>query len=145
LLPWLELAQPLGARADVLDQEVQLAPACPQDAEGARQERPLGLSPAPALGGSDHVELPGSWRRPGGVAAAKDHIGVVRLARDDAGRAAAERRGDTRHATPVGLGSATGARRTAWISCSDSTSGSPRRAAEMARAAAIPPAIVVMH
>ena len=33
----------------------------------------------------------------------------------------------------------------AWISCSETTSGSPRRAAAIARAAAIPPAIVVMH
>ncbi len=40
----LELAQAAGPRPHVLDQELKLAPARPQDAEGAGQERALALA-----------------------------------------------------------------------------------------------------
>ena len=54
-----QLAQAPRARADVLEQEVRLADAPAGDREGARQVRALVLSPAPALGGGEHRELPG--------------------------------------------------------------------------------------
>src|SRR5205823_3629341 len=64
-LAGLELAEPVRAGADVLDQEMQLAAARPEHAERARKERTLALASAPPLGGGEHVELAGSWRRTG--------------------------------------------------------------------------------
>src|SRR6516164_7999684 len=107
-----------------------------QDAERPREKRPLALSPAPALGGGQHVELARLRRGAGSVAAADHHVGAVLLARGDGRHAAAERRCRPGHLTPL-------VRRWWWISCRESTSGSPRLAAAIARAAAIPPVIVV--
>ena len=50
LVARLELGESPGPRADFLDQELELALTYAKDAEGARQERPLALSPAPPLG-----------------------------------------------------------------------------------------------
>ncbi len=144
LLAGLQLAEPIRARADILDEKLELALARPQHAEGAGQERPLALSPAPPLRRLEHVELPRAGSRPGWVAAAQHDIGTVGLARGDGGRAAAERSGRPAHATSVGRGSGWGPL-IPWISWSERTSGSPRRAEAIARAAAIPPAIVVMQ
>ena len=51
----------LVPRSDVLDQELELVASrgSPQHAERAWQERALAGPPAPALGGREHVELPG--------------------------------------------------------------------------------------
>ena len=64
-----ELAQPLGARADVLEQEVERAAGVGAGhGEGPREERALVGAAAPALGGREHVELPRVGRRPAGSA-----------------------------------------------------------------------------
>ncbi len=110
-----------------------------KDAERPGQKRPLPFSPAPALGRLQHVELPRPRARPLRVQTAQDDVGAVALPRDDPSRPAAEGCGDAIGAQPTSLS------RGAWISCSAITAGSPRRPAEIARAAAIPPAMVVMQ
>ena len=144
-----QLAQAPGSGADVLDHELELVVTRPtpraQNAERPGQERALALSPAPSLRGAQHVELSGLRARTGRVGAAQDGVGAVALGGRHAGGARAERRPDA-----VGDGGAhcedtAPAGRLRCSSCSETTSGSPRRAAMIARAAARPPDMVVMH
>src|SRR6185503_11554894 len=107
-----------------------------RDRERARQERPLVLEPAPAVGGREHRELPGVRRRPVRVGDREHVVGADRATTRHAQPAAAERR-EAHGATPAPAALAR------WISCSESTVGEPWRAAAIARAAAIPPDIVV--
>ena len=119
-----QLAQPPRARADVLEQEVEPAVVvAAQDRERARQERPLVRAAAPALARGEHVELPRVRRRPLGVEHRDDVVGAVARVRDDRAEAAAEAaRACGRHAPHR-------ASPRACSSCSDTTSGSPCRAA----------------
>ena len=85
-----ELTQSLGTRADVLEQELQLAAPSrgrcdPQDAERARQERPLAISPTPPLAGGEHVELARARARARRVGAAEHDVGAVLLTRRSTG------------------------------------------------------------
>ena len=133
--PVAQLAEPVRAGPDVLEHEVQPAAFAAHHAERARQERALVRSPAPALGRGEHVELARVGLRPVRVVADDDVVGADAPVLADLGEPAAERRERPAHAwTPL-----------ACSSCSDTTGGSPTRAAAIARAAAIPPAIVVMH
>ena len=140
-----ELAQPFRSRSDVLDQELELVTTGrrAQHAEGPGQERPLAVPPTPALGGGQHVELPGLRAGPVGVGGPQNGVGPMLLAPGDGHVATAERRPHAVDDRRAGAQCTSEVR--AWISCSETTCGSWRRAAEIARAAAIPPAIVVMH
>ena len=146
-----ELAQPVRPGSDVLDQEPQLIATrrSPQDAERAGQERPPVLSSTPTCGGGEHVELPGRWARAAGIRGAQNDVVAEPLARDDRRAAPAERRLDAVGAqcrrSGVRADACACPCTCAWISWSESTPGSLRRAAAIARAAAIPPDIVVMH
>src|SRR5205823_1598414 len=91
-----------------------------------------------------HVELSGLGAGTGRVIHRQHHVRLVDASFGHRHRAAPEWRQDSRlrqlfdRAHPS-------TELEAWISWSEITSGAPRRAAEMARAAAIAPAIVVMH
>ena len=135
-----QLAQPARARADVLEQEVERAVlVAAQHRERARQERPLVRAPAPALARGEHVELPRVGR--GALVEHRDHVvGAVAGVRDDRAEPAAERgEGAVAHACSAAR------EPRAWSSWSETTSGSPCRAAAIARAAAMPPESVVMQ
>lgn len=110
-----------------------------QHAERTRKERTLAGSSTPPLGGGEHVELPSLRSRPGGILAAQHDVGPVSLSGLDLDAAAAERCSHAVAAQPTSL------RLAPWISWSAITAGAPRRAAEIALAAAIPPDIVVMQ
>ncbi len=60
---FVQLAQAVRARADVLQQEVGLAAPPARIGEGARQIGALLLTRAPALGGGKHRELAGDQAR----------------------------------------------------------------------------------
>ena len=145
-------AQPLGARADRLEQELERAvPACARVREGARHIRSLAVG-APALGRGEHVELPGPWvgravRIPYGEQPVRAQLPVrlqgrkppaerrlrARLAHRCAGRPV---RGCSRAAAPAAV---------ACSSWSERISGAASRDARIARWAALAPVIVVMH
>ena len=103
---------------DVLEQEVQLAvrPAGrAQDAEGARQKRPLALPPPHRSRRAACRTARRCGRGPVGVGAAQHDVGAVLLAPGHRARAAAERRRDrARRPRSRRAGRATGAG--AWIS-----------------------------
>jgi hypothetical protein len=126
----VELHQPLGAGADVVEQERQPALAGAQDAERPRQERALAVAATPALDRGDHVELSRLGRRPVRIVDVDDDVRPVGRALHDRARAAAEH-----HTASVARCS----------SCRESTSAWPRAAAPIARAAAVPPDRVVRH
>ena len=111
------------------------------DAERARQERALVGAPAPALGRGQHVELAGVGRGPVRVVADEDVVGADAAVLEDLRQAAPERRERPRHSTRV----RTELRFARAAPAARPPAGSPTRAAAIARAAAIPPAIVVMH
>src|SRR5271165_6457580 len=142
-----ELTQPPCARADILEQEVQLAVDVAGDREGPGQVGPLVLPAAPALDRRDHGELAGLGVRPVGVGRAQHAVGAEPLDAGDPQGAPAER-GEA-HATgaPSGLaGPAACSGREPCSSCRHRTSGSPsRRALAMARAAETAAESVVRH
>src|SRR5205807_6765372 len=116
------------------------------------QERALGVPASPPAGRRQHVELARVGRRALEVRASQHHICAVLLRCGDRGEPAPERgQRALRAQGATGLPAGSRARaacsrsRPAWTSWSESTSGAPRRAAEIALAAAIPPAIVVMQ
>ena len=113
-----------------------------RDRERARQERPLVRAAAPALGGGEHVELARVGRRPAGSATREHDVGAERAAPAITGSAPAAERRERAVAHVAATAPPPVAR---WISCSERTGGAPWRAAAIARAAAMPPAIVVMH
>src|SRR3954452_22879511 len=133
-------AQPRRPGADVLEHELEPARPRPQGRERARQERPLVLSPAPALRRGEHEELARTGRRAVRVGDLEDDVGAELAARGHLERAPAE--GGERAAAHVAARSRA---RPPCSSCSDSTGGAPCRAAEIARAAASPPESVVRH
>src|SRR5205085_2692407 len=123
---------------EALQLEAAFGRPCPQHAERPWQERPLTAAAAPPRRRRQHVELAGAGSRAAAVRAAEHDVGAVTLAREDGGVPPAEGSGRrSAHGTSVG--------RRAWMSCKARTGNAPRRAAAIARAAAIPPAIVVMH
>ena len=135
----LQRGEPLRPRPDVLEHEVERpVRVAARDRERARQERPLVGAATPALGRGQHRELPGIGSRPVRVGDGEQHVGAVPAASGHAQPPAAERR-QAHGATPAPAALAR------WISCRESTVGEPWRAAAIARAAAIPPDIVVMH
>src|ERR1019366_8863355 len=138
ILSGLQLTQPPGPRPHVLDQELQLAPRARRahDAERAGQKRPLVLPRPPARPGAEHVELAGLRPWSNAVGDPQDHVGAVLLTGGNAGSPAAERGGHAGRTHRTSL---------RWSLCGETTSGTPRGAEAIARAAAIPPAIVVMH
>ena len=165
LVAGLELAQAVGPGPDVLEQEVERPVLVrPEHAERARQERPLVGAAAPALRRGEHVELAGVGGRPLGIGDREDAVRPVVPASNDACRAASEGRQrplirggaardrmatisspshlHARFKTDVHDPAATPRACSSW---SETTAGSPRRSAAIARVAAIPPAIVVMH
>ena len=114
----------------------------PGDGERARQERPLVLAPAPALGRREHGELAGIGRRPVRVGDREHDVGAVAPPPDDREPPPRER-GERAVAAHDVTAPAPLAR---WISWSERTSGTtPWRSPAIARAAAIPPVIVVMQ
>ena len=147
----VKLAQPVRPGPHVLDQEPQLVTLgrSPQDAERARQERSPAFAPAPPRRRGEHVELPGLGTRAARVIAPQDDVVAKPLARGDRRGAPAERRldavGTQCRRSGVRAAACACPCTCAWISWSESTPGSLRRAAAIARAAAIPPDIVVMH
>ena len=141
-----QLAQPLGPRADDVEQELQLVAARrrAQHRERPRQKRALVGSPAPSLGGCQHVELTGGRTRAVCVGTAQHVVGAVAIMRDD--RHGADPEGRQHAFAQAASRSTLGPPSPDPCSaCSESTSGSPRRAAMIARAAALAPEIVVMQ
>src|SRR6266576_3020498 len=136
-LPRLQLAEPVGAGADALYQEVEphasFGGGGLSDRDRPRQEGATALF-APAARSGEHVELARLRLRALAIEQREDPIAAARLVRGDLAEAAAERR---RHR---GCGSPAALR---WISCSERTSASPCLAAAIARAAAVAPVIVV--
>ena len=118
------------------------------DAERARQERALVLSPAPALGRGEHVELAGVGARPVGVGDGEHHVRAVARRPTSTQRrpSAPARAARQRHASLTPTLPQCGVPSLACSSCSDTTAGLavPRRRRSRG-VAAIPPAIVVMH
>ena len=97
--PGLQLAQTVGSRTDVLEQELDAAlRAHAHHRQRPAEERPLALAPAPALRRGHHVELP--RLRPRELVGRRDHD----VAPDDAGAPAPPRAGD-RTARVIGDGS----------------------------------------
>jgi hypothetical protein len=87
-----QLAEAPRAGTDVLEHEVEPAVGvASQHREGAREERPLVEPAAPALGGGQHVELPGVRRRAAGVVAGEHLVGADPPAGGHLGQAAPER------------------------------------------------------
>ena len=81
-LPLPKRGEPLGARADVLDQEVEPDAAVRDSASATEKARGRYGRPerrSPALGGGEHVELPGSRLGAGGVERGEDPV-AARLA-----------------------------------------------------------------
>ena len=103
------------------------------------------LSPAPALGGGEHRELPGVGLGTVGVCHPQHAVGAQLLERGDRRQTAPK--GCLAHATPARAergACAVGCARAPWSSCRQSTSGSPSRCAlAIARAAEMPAASVV--
>jgi hypothetical protein len=125
LIARLQLAQAARPGTDILEQELRLAATVTSHREGSRQERPLVLSPAPALGRREHRELPGRRLGAVGVGHVKDAVDTELLYACDLEQAAperGERRRGQAHATTAPSEPAR------WIrcrSCMQSTSGSP--------------------
>ncbi len=90
-----QLAQPLRARSDVLEQEMRLAARPAGDGERAGKVRPLVLSPAPALGCGEHRELARIGGRPVGIGDAQQAVGAQLLDACDRQQPSAE--GGLRH------------------------------------------------
>ena len=109
-----------------------------------RKIGPLAVSPTPPLGGAEHVELARLGPGPVRVQSAQDHIGAVLVPGLHDHCAAAQRSNHALLCDVLGRAQLTTGLE-AWISWSEITSGAPRRAAVIARAAAIAPAIVVMQ
>jgi len=140
-----QLRQAPRPGADVLEHELQ-APAArgPRDGERPRQERALVVAAGPPLRGGQHVELPRLRRRAVLVEHLEDEVRAHRPAARHVGEPAAERREHPSVDPLDGHGEGTPSSE-AWISCRLTTGASSTRAAAIARAAAIPPAIVVMQ
>ena len=147
--PGAQLAQPRRARADVLEHEVELAVA-PARAGPRRRAAGTGRSSLPRPSArprracrTGRAAAPGPSR----VRRREHDVGAELAALGDAQAPAPERRrraGAPRR-VPMRSRGASPRVRPPWSSCSDSTSGSPRRAAAIARAAASPPDSVVRH
>src|SRR4051794_2689133 len=148
-----QLAQAPRARAHVLEEEVEPAVLVgAENGERAREEGPLVGPSAPPLARRQHVELPRVRRRPAGVEHGDHVVGATPSVSDHGAEAAAERGERAVHprrgrggAGPVAHALSAACDPRAWRSWSETTSGSPRRAAAIARAAAMPPDSVVMH
>ena len=79
-----ELTQPLGARADVVEHEVQLVGAGGgAQHENARARTAAATLPHPAPGRRQHVELTSQWPRAERIGAAQHVVGAVTLMGDD--------------------------------------------------------------
>jgi len=80
--------------------------ACPEDTEGAGKVGALALSPAPALGGGQHVELARLGQRSVAISGGEHDVGAVVLAFEDWDGAPPERCFDPplRHGSPAASG-----------------------------------------
>ena len=139
-----QLAQPLGARADVLEQELRARRrAVARDREGARQERPLVLPAAPALGGGEHAELARPRARDRRGRRREHAVGAELAARRDGQQAPAPSGARTRPSAPRlaltrGASARAGARAVELLQ-GEHLGLAARARAAIARAAASPP------
>ena len=132
-------AEPLGARADVLEQELELAVAARAATENARgRNGPLVLAPAPPLGRGEHVELARPRARARRGRRREHDVGAELAALGDRAARRRPNGASVRRAQRSALTRAWRRARAAWSSCSESTSRLALRArAAIARAAAI--------
>ena len=120
----------------------------PQHAEGARQVGPLAGSSSPSRRRHQHVELPGLGSRAMGSSHGEHDVGAVLGAIDHRHDPGPERGHDPVRGSGGRRRAHDAAGPTGWIPCSscrETTFGSPAWAERIARAAAIPPEIVVMQ